>query len=85
MKLLSSEARNRAAFAISSGSPSRPNGVVACVSLIISSRAPSVGARACHPGVEVEPGASTLTRILRGARSRIQLRAKLRIAALVAL
>jgi len=85
MKLLSSDARNSAALAISSGSPRRPRGVAALVSLCISWSCSSDAANPCHPGVEVAPGTSTLTRIRRGARSRIQPRAKARIAALLAL
>jgi hypothetical protein len=41
--------------------------------------------RPCHPGVEVAPGARTLIWMRRGASSRIQPRAKFRIAALLAL
>src|SRR5215469_10416782 len=68
----SSEARNSAAFATSSASPHRPSGTVeekksstlADCSADMEARDPRF-----HIGVFVAPGATMLTRILRGARS----------------
>ena len=84
-KLLSSDARKSAALAISSGRPILPAGAAASIIVKTALLTSSDGKSACMPGVETAPGASTLTRMRRGARSWIQLRAKLRIAALVAL
>src|SRR5260370_32742847 len=85
IKLLSSEARNTTALAISSGSPSRPSGTVVTSDLTICLLCSSVCPRLLMSGVLVGPGLTALTRIWRACRSRVQLRAKERIAALVAL
>src|SRR5215471_13720510 len=68
----SSEARKRTALATSSGSPQRPSGIAeetnfanfADSSVEIEARGPRF-----QMGVFVAPGATTFTRILRGARS----------------
>ena len=83
-KLLSSDARKTAAAAISSGLPIRPSGVWAAKRSVSCRSCSASGASPCSPGVEVAPGESTLTRMPVSFRSRIQLRARLRIAALVA-
>src|SRR5258708_6917071 len=77
IKLLSSEARNTTALAISSGSPHRPSGMVG--------RRLALNSSLLVIGVLVGPGLMALTRIWRACRSRVQLRAKERTAALVAL
>ena len=84
-KLLSSEARKSAARAISVVVPSRPSGVSAVIADSSASSCAGEDARPCKPGVDVAPGASTLTRMPRGASSRHHPRAKLRMAALLAL
>src|SRR6266849_6235603 len=76
MKLLSSDARNKTALATSSGSPSRPTG---------RSKSDVLNPASLQPGVLVGPGLTALTRILRAFRSRVQLRANDRTAALLAL
>ena len=68
----SSEARKSTAFASSSGSPHRPSGIARrrnerawrTVHPIIEARDPRF-----QMGVLVAPGATTLTRMLRGAKS----------------
>src|SRR5579872_5596841 len=68
----SSEARKSTALASSSGEPQRPSGTVeekkletfADSSAVALARGPRF-----HMGVSVAPGATTFTRILRGARS----------------
>src|SRR5215470_3487616 len=74
----SSEARKSTALASSSGSPQRPNGITeetnfACLadsSADIEARGPRF-----QIGVLVAPGATTFTRMLRGARSAAMARA----------
>src|SRR5690348_558564 len=78
MKLLSREARNRAAAATSSGRPARPSGTPAVAR---SRTAAGAWARA---GVSIGPGLRVLTRIERPASSSARLRASERTAALVA-
>src|SRR6185312_10542344 len=68
----SSEARKSAAFATSSGSPHRASGTVeANKSSTLADCSAEIEARdpRFQIGVFVAPGATTLTRILRGARS----------------
>src|SRR5258708_9070585 len=84
IKLLSSEARNTTALAMSSGSPNRPSGMLASIDLKYCSLCSSFSAKPLRPGVLVEPGLTALTRIFRYFMSKIQLRAKERTAALVA-
>jgi hypothetical protein len=85
MKLLSSEARKSATAAVSSGRPMRPAGVCAIRPEISASCCPIRANPLRRPGVAVGPGESTFTRIPVVFKSNAQLRAKLRIAALVAL
>src|SRR5215213_682123 len=85
MKLLSSDARNVAAFAISSGLPIRPRGTADKRPVLNCSFCSSVSSRPSKIGVSIGPGLMALTRILRCFRSTVQVRAKERTAALVAL
>src|SRR5258707_1573708 len=73
-KLESSEARNSAALAISSGSPIRPIGIVDTIRAIAST-----GCRVTC-GVSVGPGLRTFERIRRSFNSTGQARTKLRMA-----
>src|SRR3989454_546480 len=85
MKLLSSDARNTTAFAISSGVPNLPSGTVL---EIIFKRCWPVSeetSRSFSPGVSVAPGLTAFTRMRRSLRSVVNVRAKERTAALVAL
>ena len=78
-KLESSEARNTAALATSSGSPMRPIGIVA--------RSLAMDSGVCRPtssGVLIGPGLRTLDRMRRSFSSMVQVRTRLRTAALVA-
>src|SRR6202453_582182 len=77
-KLESSEARNNATLATSSGSPMRPIGMVDTMRAITSAD--------CRPtsGVLIGPGLITFERIRRSFRSVVQVRTKERIAALLA-
>src|SRR5579863_756611 len=77
-KLESSDARNNATLATSSGSPMRPIGMVDTIRAITS--ADCRFAR----GVLIGPGLTTCERIWRSLRSVVQVRAKERIAALLA-
>src|ERR1700722_713948 len=77
-KLESSEARNSAALAISSGSPTRPIGMVDTIRAMASAGCPSIA------GVSVGPGLITFERIWRSLRSNVQVRTKERSAAFVA-
>src|SRR5580700_7061833 len=77
-KLESSEARNNATFATSSGSPMRPMGMVDTIRSITS------GDCRLASGVLIGPGLTTLERIRRSFRSVVQVRTKERIAALLA-
>src|SRR6266851_2456605 len=77
-KLESSEARNNAALATSSGSPMRPIGIVDTIRAIASAGCPSIA------GVSVGPGLITFERIWRSLRSEVQVRTKERRAAFVA-
>src|ERR1700723_853752 len=74
----SSDARNNATLATSSGSPMRPIGMVDTMRAITSAD--------CRPtsGVLIGPGLITLERIRRPFRSVVQVRTKERIAALLA-
>ena len=80
IKLESSDARNRTVLAISSAVPIRPRGTIDFMYCYAS-----LFAKTSKPGVWIGPGLTTLTRIPRAFRSDVQLRAKERIAALVAL
>src|SRR5216683_6535208 len=77
-KLESSEARNSAALATSSGSPMRPIGIVDTIRAITSED--------CRfaRGVLIGPGLTTFERIRRSFRSVVQVRTKERMAALLA-
>src|SRR5271170_1685145 len=79
-KLESSDSRNNAALATSSAVPRRPNGTSDFRKFFTSSFA-----NTSSPGVWIGPGLRTLTRMCRPFSSEVQLRAKERIAALVAL
>jgi hypothetical protein len=82
-KLLSFEARNNAASAISSDLPIRPIGTAA-TKLDLSCSTPSgVDAWSSMIGVSTGPGLKLLTRILRCFNSIAQLRARARTAALL--
>ena len=85
MKLASSEARKETALAISSGVPMRPMGTPLMSPALSWAVSPTVCPRRSMAGVSMGPGLTTLTRILRSLRSTVQLRAKERRAALVAL
>src|SRR5579863_5498286 len=65
-QLASSEARNTATRAMSSGWPTRPSGVLATIWFLDS--APMTPA-ACAPSVSVPPGLRALTRIFLGPNS----------------
>ncbi|MNT74316.1 hypothetical protein D3C72_2131270 [compost metagenome] len=84
MKLLSSDARNSAAFANSSGRPRRPSGIspASCFSNAPNCASPMPILPMI--GVSTGPGLRQLTRMLRPLSSAAQLRAKERTAALVA-
>src|SRR3989442_11872552 len=85
MKLASSDARNKAVDAISSGRPSRPNGT-ASANWARAWSAPSlVGACWSKIGVSIGPGLIALTRMRRSFNSAVQVRTEERTAALVAL
>src|SRR3984893_7473322 len=77
-KLESSEARNNAAFATSSGSPMRPIGMVDTIRAITS------GDCRLARCVLTGPGLTTFERIRRSFRSVVQVRTKERMAALLA-
>src|SRR5882757_7163532 len=77
-KLESSEARNTAALATSSGSPTRPIGMEARILAMASG-----GCRSTR-GVLIGPGLRTFDRMRRSFSSMVQARTRLRTAALVA-
>src|SRR4029077_4325694 len=84
IKLLSSDARNTAAFAISSGLPSRPSGTVL---LMLFKRSCPVGElpkSSRSPSVSIGPGLIAFTRMCRALRSVVHVRANERMAAFVA-
>src|SRR5438132_13568143 len=85
MKLASSDARNKAVDAISSGRPSRPNGTAAANWARAWSAPSLVGACWSKIGVSIGPGLIALTRMRRSFNSAVQVRTKERTAALVAL
>src|SRR5262249_41157770 len=64
MKLQSSDARNRAAFATSSGVPIRPIGTAAMTFALNSSSCSLVPPAMLPPGVSIGPGLMAFTRIL---------------------
>ena len=78
-KLASSLARNSAAAATSSGRAMRPRGTALVIIVRTSSEVEA------NIAVSVAPGATTFTRMPRGASSLAYVRPKDRIAALVAL
>src|SRR3979490_2278468 len=84
MKLLSLDARNRAAAASSSGRPSRPMGVAAAKEAFAASACSFVLNCPSMIGVSVAPGLNVLTRIPRSLSSVVHVLAKERTAALVA-
>src|ERR1700722_5217359 len=77
-KLESSDARNNATLATSSGSPMRPIGMVDTMRAITSADCRLTS------GVLIGPGLTTFERIRRSFRSVVQVRTKERIAALLA-
>src|SRR5882762_9428915 len=77
-KLESSDARNNATFATSSGSPMRPIGMVDTIRAITSADCRLTS------GVLIGPGLTTFERIRRSFRSVVQVRANDRSAALLA-
>src|SRR5258706_3345123 len=85
IKLLSSEARNKAAAAVSSGLPTRSSGAWLARSARSASCIPVFASPLRRPGVVVAPGESTLTRMPVPFRSSGQLPPTFRIAAFVAL
>src|SRR5216683_138784 len=85
MKLLSSDARNTTAFAISSGVPNRPSGTMLLIIFRRCSPVSEEASKALNPGVSIEPGLTAFTRMRRGLRSVVHVRANERTAALVAL
>src|SRR2546426_11550211 len=82
MKLASSDARNKAVDAISSGRPSRPNGTAAANWARAWSAPSLVGACWSKIGVSIGPGLIALTRMRRSFNSAVQVRTKERTAAL---
>ena len=69
-----------------SGVPSLPSGTaLAIIFLALLARPPTRRAVRSSPGVSVDPGLTALTRMRRAFRSVVQVRAKERTAALVAL
>lgn len=81
MQLLSSDARNTTALAISSGVPSRPSGMLVEIVFLAS----DPGTISLKAGVSVGPGLTALTRMRRSLRSAVHVRANERTAALLAL
>jgi hypothetical protein len=73
--MLSSDARNKAAFAISSGLPIRPKGTVLTMFVSSCSVCSSLCTTLLNIGVSIIPGLMALTRILRCFRSTVQVRA----------
>jgi hypothetical protein len=63
------DARKSTALAISSASPQRPSGMVEAMRLAASPDSSAGRPLRAQIGVFVAPGATTLTRMLRGARS----------------
>ena len=84
MQLASSEARNTAALATSSGAPSLPSGVAAAMNFRRSSPTCDEAKRLVRPGVLMDPGLIAFTRIRRCFKSVVQVRAKERATALLA-
>ena len=80
MKLASSDARNKAVDAISSGRPSRPNGTAAANWARAWSAPSLVGACWSKIGVSIGPGLIALTRMRRSFNSAVQVRTKERTA-----
>src|SRR5262249_42089398 len=76
MKLLSSEARNKMADAISSARPTRPRTVICAYCVFIASTSSFVPTWASIIGVSIGPGLSVLTRIPRSLKSAAQLLTK---------
>src|SRR2546422_8965958 len=85
MKLLSSDARNSTAFAISSGVPRLPSGTVLAIVLARCWPASEEPRSSFSPGVSVAPGLTALTRMWRSFKSDVQVRANERTAAFVGL
>ena len=85
MELLSSEARNPTALAISSGVPNLPSGTRVASLCQRGSPASAEATRSCSPGVSIGPGLTAFTRMRRACRSVVQVRANERTAAFVAL
>ncbi len=83
MKLLSTDARNSAALATSSGRPIRPTGMTSARRARNS--APRSPAKFAKPCVSVGPGLTALTRMPRPFSSTVSVRASDRTAALLAL
>src|SRR3984885_15995908 len=84
-KLLSSDARNTPALAISSDVPMRPIGTEDTRPAVICWSWSGFWAKPLTPGVSIGPGLTAFTRILRSFRSFVHERANDRTAALVAL
>src|SRR6202035_1357366 len=84
VKLASSDARYNTAAAISSGRPMRPIGLPAAIPARMASAVALSGNATSMIGVSTGPGLTTLTRMLRSFRSAAHVRAKDRIAALLA-
>src|SRR5262249_1970645 len=85
MKVLSSEARNTTAFAMSSGVPSLPSGMLLESIFKYCSPDPLEAVRSLSPGVSIGPGLTAFTRMRRSFKSVVHVRANERTAALVAL
>ena len=81
MELLSSDARNTTALAISLAVPGLPSGIL---SDIMFKRC-SPAALPCHAGVSINPGLTAFTRMRRSFKSVVHVRANERTAAFVAL
>src|SRR4029077_734387 len=85
VELLSSEARNTTAFAISSGVPRRPSGTVFEIIFLRCFPVSEEASSSLSPGVSIGPGLTAFTRIRRSFKSVVQVRANERTAAFVAL
>ena len=80
-----SDARNSTAFAISSGVPNLPRGVLLEIIFLRCSPVSEEASRSLSPGVSMVPGLTAFTRMRRSFKSVVQVRANERTAAFVAL
>src|SRR5215510_14724236 len=83
--MLSSEARKTTALATSSDVPSLPSGALVRIAFKPSRPAPADATASFNPGVSMRTGLTAFTRMRRCFKSVVQIRAKQRTAALLAL